>query len=79
MGDPIADAAKYFGQKKAGKDPTVNKMEEAAGLTPTPTPPPPPPPKNEGSTVAPPAKGNERTYKDQASKDTATKKSWWPW
>jgi hypothetical protein len=31
-----ASAAEYFGKKKAGKDPTIDKMEEAAGITPTP-------------------------------------------
>jgi len=33
MADWFGEAAKYFGKKKAGKDPTIEKMEEAIGVT----------------------------------------------
>jgi len=69
LGKNVAETAKYFGKKKTGQEPTFDKMEEAIGANPP----------NEGSRVAPPPTGNERTYKDQKGKETTTKKSWWPW
>lgn len=30
--DPFAEAAKYFGKKKAGRDPLTEKLEDAAGI-----------------------------------------------
>jgi len=35
FGGALASAGKYFSQRKSGADPTVSKMEEAAGIAET--------------------------------------------